>query len=85
MSFYIHENGDYVGIIKSLTKYEHPSDYITKQHNRYATALAQDNQDAALDALWRAANHLDLLPEGKQWIEADEANIYTRRLGWADF
>jgi hypothetical protein len=58
--------------------------YITKQHDRYTTALANGNQQAALDALWRAASHNNLLPEGKQSIGGDEAHHYTRRLGWPD-
>jgi hypothetical protein len=59
-------------------------DYIANQHDRYTTALANGNQQAAFDALWRAASYNNLLPEGKQWIEAEEARHYTRRLGWPE-
>ena len=66
-----------------LLEYD-PNDYLSNQCGIYTTALANGNQQAALDALWRAASHSNLLPEGKQWIEADEARHYTRRLGWPE-
>lgn len=83
MTFYIDENGDFVGTVKALGEYD-PRGYINEQKIRYTTALGNGNQQAALDALWRAASHSNLLPQGEQSIKPEEANHYTRRLGWPE-
>ena len=56
--------------------------YLTKQHSRFTAALAKGNQLIALDALWRAASYLNLLPEGQQEISSSEAHHYRSQLGW---
>lgn len=60
--------------------------YLTKQHTRYRQALLLGNRESALDALWRAASHSDLLTlDEHSHTELSPARITAllSRLGWS--
>ena len=59
--------------------------YREKQHHRYTLAMAQGRQDAAMDALWRAASEADLLMPHERSHEdlvEQRVNHLLRRFGW---
>ena len=62
-----------------------PPTYREKQHQRYQQALRLGQDQAAMDALWRAASSLDLLSLGESShtdLTPARVSELLARLGW---
>ena len=60
--------------------------YQKKQHQRYRMSLLLDNQESAMDALWRAANNADLLSTAEHShteLSPQRISELLNHLGWS--